>query len=150
MDNSNIGLFNESDSELNLKEEFYRYFSFWPYYVIVFILFTIFTLVYLKYSDDIYRSSARIEIIDKSQDSEMALPTAMTIFNRSMINLENEIGVLNSYSLNKKAVEQINANIKYYSVGRVKTNEQHYSRFFNDYELTFNIDTDTITKFEEL
>ena len=65
-----------------------------------------------------------------------------------MINLENEIGVLNSYSLNKKAIEQINANIKYYSVGRVKTNEQH-SNGFKDYELTYNVDTDTITEFQK-
>ena len=31
----------------------------------------------------------------------MALPTAMTIFNRSLVNLENETGVLTSYDLHE-------------------------------------------------
>ena len=43
----------------------------------------------------------------------MALPTAMTIFNRSMINLDNEIGVLSSYSLHQKAVSAKKSNIKF-------------------------------------
>ena len=32
--------------------------------------------------------TATLEIIDKAQDSEMALPTAMTVFNRSLINID--------------------------------------------------------------
>ena len=43
---------------------------------------------------DYYYESISTEIIDKAQDTEMSLPTNLTIFNRSMINLENEIGVL--------------------------------------------------------
>ena len=43
-----------------------------------------------------------IEIIDKSGILKMAY-TAMTIFNRSMINLDNEFGKLNSYDLNKNS-----------------------------------------------
>ena len=35
----------------------------------------------------------------------MALPTAMTVFNRSMINLENETSVLKSKSLNARVVD---------------------------------------------
>ena len=57
-------------------------------YILVFILFSIICTYLPRYSTFLYKTSAVIEIIDKAQDSEMALPTAMTIFNRSMINLE--------------------------------------------------------------
>ena len=50
----------------------------------------IISYMYLRYTPNQYQTNTRIEIIDKAQDNEMALPTAMTIFNRSMINLENE------------------------------------------------------------
>ena len=38
----------------------------------------------------------------------MALPTELTVFNRSMINLENEINILNSYSLHSEVVKELN------------------------------------------
>ena len=40
----------------------------------------------------------------------MALPTSMTIFNRSMVNLENETGIIKSFDLNKSVVEKLNYN----------------------------------------
>ena len=82
----------------NLREELLRYLSFWPYILVSIIIFLISAFVYLRYANYEYQISAKIEIIDKAQDSEMSLPTVMTIFNRSMINLENEIGVLSSFN----------------------------------------------------
>ena len=67
----------------------------------------------------------------------MALPTAMTVFNRSMVNLENEIGVLSSFNLHKNVVEELRSNIKLYSVGRVKTAENHKLDWYDDYEISF-------------
>ena len=50
----------------------------------------------------IWISSTSLIKYDESQDSEMALPTEVTVFNRSMINLENDMNILNSYSLHRK------------------------------------------------
>ena len=94
--------------------------------------------LYIRYAEYEYKSSAKIEIIDKAQDSEMALPTAVTIFNRSMINLENEKGVLNSFSLNKKAVQELKFNVKYFSSGTVKRSENHISEWTEFCDITFN------------
>ena len=63
----------------------------WPYIISTLIISIILTSLYLRYQNNLYQTTATIEIIDKAQDSEMSLPTAMTVFNRSMINLENEI-----------------------------------------------------------
>ena len=102
--------------------------------------------MYLRYSDYKYTTTARIEIIDKAQDSEMALPTAMTIFNRSMINLENEIGVLSSFRINKEVVKELKSNVRFFISGRLKDTESHKTDWFNQYDLDFNIDSDTVTE----
>ena len=138
---------NDNIEEDFLRTEILRYLSFWPFFLISVIVFVGCTFTYLRYADYQFNSTARIEILDKSQDSEMALPTAMTIFNRSMINLENEIGILSSYSLNKKVVSKLNSNVKYYTHGRLKTTENHKSEFFYDYDLIFD---DGINSFRKI
>ena len=86
LDYKNIYQINNTD----IQKEFLRYFSFWPYFLVFLIICLTIANLYLRYEPAIFESSSRIEIIDKAQDSEMALPTAMTVFNRSMINLEND------------------------------------------------------------
>ena len=122
-----------------------RYLVFWPYFLISVITFLILSFLYLRYTNYTYQSKSTIEILDKSQDSEMALPTAMTIFNRSMINLDNEVGRLLSFNLNSFVVSQNKNNINYFTIGRIKTLENHKSEFFQDYEIDFNINTDDIS-----
>ena len=139
----NLESYNYSQ-KVEFKDEFFRYLSFWPYFLISIVLCLFSAFLFLRYTQFQYYSEAKIEILDKAQESEMALPTSMTIFNRSMINLENEIGVLNSVSLHRKTVSNLNSNVKYYSIGRLKNNEEHYSQFFEDFQLKFKIDTDSI------
>lgn len=127
-----------------IKSEFLRYLSFWPIFLISVIIFITSAYIYLRYAQYNYKSSSKIQILDKSQDSEMALPTSLTIFNRSMINLENEKGVLRSYRLVEKVVNSLDLNVRYFSVGTIKTSEDHKDQWFKDYELDFKIDTDSI------
>tara|TARA_Y100001954_G_scaffold167324_1_gene177603 strand:- start:908 stop:3265 length:2358 start_codon:yes stop_codon:yes gene_type:complete len=117
--------------------QFFRYFSFWKLFVSMIIMFVILTFIYLRYTHNKYKSEAKIEIIDKSQDSEMALPTAMTIFNRSMINLDNEISVLNSYKIHEKVIKRLDYNVSYYEIGNVINSEVHRSDWFENYEIIF-------------
>ena len=119
-------------------------FRYWPFYLISILFFIGGGLFLIRYSDYKYRTSATIEIVDKSQDSEMALPTAMTIFNRSMINLDNEYGRLSSYRLNSIVVSKLKSNVKFLNNGTIKSNEIHSKVFENIYDLKFLIDTDTI------
>ena len=132
------------DNENNLKEEFFRYFSFWKWFILSTTIFIIAAFLILRYSTNIYLTTAKIEILDKAQDSEMSLPTSMTIFNRSMINLENEIGAMTSYNLHQNTVKSLNSNVRYFTIGNVKTSENHSSEWFSDYELFLKIDPDSI------
>ena len=138
--------FNDNNKSINFKEEFIRYLTFWPWFLVSLITTLISAFLYLRYAEYNYSAHAKIEILDKSQDSEMSLPTAMTVFNRSMINLENEIGVLSSYSLHDNVIKKLQSNIKYYTHGKIKTTENHPTEWLIDYEIKFNIDFDTIAK----
>lgn len=135
---------NQNQSLVDMKELIPRFLSFWPYILVSVIIFALLSLFYLRYAQYEYATSASIEILDKSQDSEMALPTSMTIFNRSMINLDNEIGRLSSFSLNSNVVSSLKSNIFLYSVGTLKETKVHSSEFFNDYSLDIKVDSDTI------
>ena len=79
----------------------------------ILIFFFLVGFAYLRYAQYEYKSFAKIQIIDEAQDSEMALPSALTVFNRSMVNLENESSILMSYSLNSRVVKRLNSNIKF-------------------------------------
>lgn len=136
--------FNKTNEVDEIKNILLRYLSFWPYFLFSSIFFVLIAYTYLRYTTYTYTTFARIEILDEAQDSEMALPTAMTIFNRSMVNLENEIGVLSSYRLHKKVAEVMDYNVKFFSVGKLKSTENHESEWFYDYDLEFLIETDTV------
>ena len=141
----NINFSKDSDKKIDSFQLFLRFMSFWKFYLISFVLLTFLAFLTIRYSVYQFKSQGIVEIVDKAQDSEMSLPTAMTIFNRSMINLENEIGVFKSYELHKRTVLNSKFNIKYFSEGRVKATENHNSEFFDDYDLNFIINPDTIS-----
>ncbi len=128
----------------SIKEAIQKYFSFWPFYLISIFICLICAIIFLRYAEYKYESVSVMQIIDKSQDSEMALPTAMTIFNRSMINLDNEIGVLNSYRIHEKVVQKLNSNVMYYTKGSIKSFEDNFNDWFADFELDLHIDPNEI------
>ena len=134
------------DEDPRLKQEFFRYFSFWPYFLVSIIFSVIVAYFILRYSNDIYLVESKIEVVDKAQDSEMALPTAMTVFNRSMINLDNEIGVLSSLKLNEQVVKNIDFNVEFYTIGKIKENRTHRKDWFDDFLLELKIDADSLSK----
>ena len=129
----------KNNGEDNFRFLFLKYFSFWPFFLLSLIIFLSSAFFILRYSESKYDVVAKIEILDKAQDSEMALPTAMTVFNRSMINLENEIGIITSHALHSKAVKELKSNIKFYTEGRIKKIENHRTEFFKDYNIDFKI-----------
>ena len=111
---------NEVDSFNNFKKDFFRYLSFWPYFLISLIISILCSYLLLRYTDDVYETKSSVQIIDDAMDSDMALPTAMTIFNRSTVNLENEIEIIKSYNLLSKVIKDLEYNISFYAVGRIR------------------------------
>ena len=123
---------NDSDQHFDLQEEILRYVSFWPYLLILLLLSIAISFSYLRYTTYTYKLTSIIEIIDESQNNEMALPTELTVFNRSMINLENEINRLYSHSLNLQVVKELKSNLFFYRVGRIKKSQTTADLWFDN------------------
>ena len=132
------------NSNENLRETILRYYSFWPYFLILVLSGILIAFIYLRYTPNLFRTNAIVEILDPAQESEMALPTELTVFNRSMINLENDINIFSSYTLHKKTVEELSANIRYLKIGNLKETEVTPESWFDDYDIEFKIDTDQV------
>ncbi len=136
-------------SDNDFKKLILRFFSFWPFFLFSLLIFLLLSFLFLRYTNNLYSTKAIIEILDKAQDSEMALPTEMTVFNRSMINLENEIGRLSSFNLNSEVVSKLNSNVTFYTHGKIKKTQNHISEFFDDFKIEYKINTDTIKQFNK-
>ena len=69
----------------------------------------------------------------------MVLPTAMTIFNRSMINLENEIEVIKSHRLTKAVLDSLDLNVEFHSIGSINSSLKHSSEWLvsTDFKINF-------------
>ena len=48
----------------DIKKEFLRFFSFWPYFILSVTIFLMFAYFYIRYSNYEYESLATIEILD--------------------------------------------------------------------------------------
>ena len=134
----------ENNNDNTFQQLILRYVSFWPYFLISIIISLALAFIYLRYAKYEYNSFSKIEIIDKAQDSDMSLPTSMTIFNRSMINLGNEIGVLTSHKIHESVVKELSSNIKYFTSGKFKTSENHIEEWIPNSRIVFNVESNQL------
>ncbi len=133
--------FNNIDTvdEFNFQKEFFKYLYYWKYFLISAVLFLLTAYTYLRYSEKIYETSAKIQIIDKKESSLEQL-TASELFSKSKINLENEIEIIKSFPIIKKVVENLNLKMEVLEIGNVM------KRLVVDYpfEIALNTNIDSI------
>ena len=112
--------FNQTDSEENFdfKKEFFKYFSFWKYFLGASILLLITAFIYLRYTPKVYTSTAKIKVLDK-KESSLELPSAEDLFSHSKINLENEVEVLKSYPILEEVVRNLNLTTSFVAIGDI-------------------------------
>jgi capsular exopolysaccharide synthesis family protein len=112
---------NRSDQGEFIKKEVRKYLSYWIWFVIGVILALLVAFIYLRYTPKVYKSSAKIKILNKGKGLE--LPSSAFVFNRSNINLENEIEILRSYRIIEQVVERLDLSTRFYDEGNVLTTE---------------------------
>ena len=134
---------NRIEDGLNLRMVFLKYLSYWPFYLISVVVCLTLGHLFNLYANETWKVSSTIQMVDEAYDSEMALPTEMTIFNRSMINLENEQGILKSYRLHEKVVKKLKSNVEFFDYRLAKETPKYRENLFPDFifEHKFSIDT---------
>jgi uncharacterized protein involved in exopolysaccharide biosynthesis len=106
------------EDKYDLKKEIFKYLFFWRWFVFSIILCLIISFFYLRYSHNVYSTSAKIKILDK-KESSMALPSVEDLFSNSKVNLENDIELLSSYTILSKVIQKENLNTNFYGVGTI-------------------------------
>ncbi len=144
MINMKENLTNPNKENLNLKNEISYYLFFWPWFLLTLTLAFIASYIYLRYTPNIYSSSAQVQIT-KSDASSSFLTTEITSLFGTRINVQNDISVLTSHHILKKVVKRLNLQTSITEVGRVKSslkfaNEVPFQIIFKDSKQISNME----------
>ena len=82
--------------------------------------FYLIALIINRYTPKIFKTHAKIQILDKKQNN-LEMPSAEDLFSNSKINLENEIEIIKSASILNEVIKNLNLNLFVEDVGDVMT-----------------------------
>src|SRR5690554_2689254 len=113
----------QDEEQIDLKELIFKYLKFWPYIVACAFIGLFCAFLVNRYATPIYKIDATVVVND-----EPAGTLGQDIFESaglgsSKSNVENEIGILKSYTLAFEALSALNFNVFYYKDGFIKKTE---------------------------
>ena len=124
----------EEGNSVDVKTIIIKFLSYWYLFLIFIVLALVAGYAYNRYTPNVYEVSAKILI--KEQKMGVDAAAMMTGMNfRSMGNVDNEIGILQSYSLAEKTLKNLDFNVSYYAKGRLATYE-----LYKDNPFTVEVD----------
>lgn len=123
MENRKLNRLSADNVNINIKETILQYLVYWKWFILsLFISFSI-AFTYLRYSKKIYQTTAKIKILDNSEN-KLALPSDFnSLFSSSKVNLENEMGIIKSQRLLRRVALALNLTTTYYFDGKIKSEE---------------------------
>lgn len=120
--------YNPETKETSIREIIEQYTRYWYLFVLGAIIALLLAFIYLRYTTALYQTRATIIIKDeKSASSPMEMAafsqfgSFLSRFNTSKI--DNELAIFNSKRIISKTIKELGLNIKYESVGAIKTSE---------------------------
>ena len=120
--NEKFTLFEDEGSSFDFKKEFFKYFYYKKLFILSFIICFSYCYFKIKYTNEIYKSSSKILILDEDKS---LIPSAENLFS-SKINLEDEIEQLKSIPVLEETCE----NLKLY-ISVVAKGELEKTKIFN-------------------
>lgn len=112
-----------SEESINIKELIASYLRYWPWFLLTIFLSLGLGYLYMLYEPVTYETTAKIKIVDDSQEMDINLDPRSLINGRSSINLDNEIEILKSHRILRQVVEALNLDVAYYKKGNIKNTE---------------------------
>ena len=114
----------QKEDEIDLKVLLFNYLQYWPLILAFMFAGLVSAFFFNKYSTQIYNVQASILI----EDEEPAL--GMDLFESAGFgslngknNIDNEIGILKSFSLAEETISDLNLNVQYYEEGFISTKQ---------------------------
>ena len=121
----------QEEETLDLKVIIIKILSYWYLFAIGIVVALILGFIYNRYTPSVYQTSASVFIKeDKMGIDPTSMMTGLTF--KSNINIDNEIGILQSFSLKERTIKELEFfNVSYYLKGRVATRELYKETPFN-------------------
>lgn len=121
----------QEEETLDLKVIIIKILSYWYLFAIGIVVALILGFIYNRYTPSVYQTSASVFIKeDKMGIDPTSMMTGLTF--KSNINIDNEIGILQSFSLKERTIKELEFfNVSYYVKGRVATRELYKETPFN-------------------
>lgn len=116
--------FIEDENPIQIKQVIGKYLRYWPWFIGTVIVALFIASVYLRYADVIYKTEAKVKLLTDKENSNFSLDVSK-LFNKSNINLENEVALFKSVHLSEEVVRNLKLNVEYYynsTVTSKKTN----------------------------
>jgi len=109
----------DKEEKINYRELFFKYFIYWKWFVISFVVCVAVAWFYLHYATPVYNISASVIIRDEKKGGDanigsMAMFEDLGLMSASQ-NIDNEIEIMQSKSLIKNVVTELNLYIRSYS-----------------------------------
>ena len=122
--NNNLPQQQEAEEKVDIMSIVFKVLSHWHYFAISIVLTLLLAFVFNKYSVPLYEVKSTVMIKDDSKGGGGGneLMKGLSLFG-SQKNVQNEIGVLQSYSLSNKAIKKLNFYVSYFAENNFKTEE---------------------------
>ncbi|MEX2594833.1 MAG: polysaccharide biosynthesis tyrosine autokinase [Anditalea sp.] len=119
---TNPGL-EQDEEQIDLKEVLFKYLKYWPYIIGCTFLGIFCALLANRYATPIYKIESTVLVNDEPSGALGADLFENAGLSVPKSNVENEMGILKSYTLAHEALSALNFNIFYYKDGFVKKTE---------------------------
>jgi tyrosine-protein kinase Etk/Wzc len=138
------------DDKVDIKKFIFKIIANWYWFAITIFISLALAYYINRYSDPIYRLSATVLIKDQSNavvGGVESIIEDLGMFRRGRKRVvENEIGIIQSYSMVRKAIEELGFwGISYFSIGRIRTSE-----IYNSSPILVVVDTGHVQKYNQM
>jgi len=127
----------EEHKETPIRELVNQYTRYWFWFFLAIFLAIAVAFIYLRYTTPSYQSQATVIIKnDKSSGpAELSAFAELSFFSKYNNKIENELAIFRSKRIIAQAVEALNLNVNYESIGTIKTTEMYaYKPFIVQYQ----------------
>lgn len=121
----------QEEESIDLKNIIIKIISYWYLFVIGVVIALAIGFIYNRYTPKVYQVSASIFVKeDKMTIDPTSMMTGLTF--KSNNNMDNEIGILQSFSLKERTLKELDFfNVSYFNTGRLTTAELYKRTPFN-------------------
>ena len=111
--NDNLQDFNKQEQPVDYKVIAFKFYRYWYFFAVTIFIALIIAFIFNKYTSSIFEVKTSVLVKDKSENKINPQDLlGMGLFN-NMQNLQNEIGVLSSYTLSYRTVTKIGFEVSY-------------------------------------